>query len=224
MTGNAGANLLIGGDGADTLLGGAGNDTLFGQAGDDRLEAGTGIDTLVGGDGDDRYYVDGMDDLIFENADGGDDLVNALVGAGPENAYYLYANIEGLRLLGNADSWGVGNALGNYLEGNSGDNWLLGGDGNDTLDGGADWDVLFGQAGADTFVFRPGTDADCIADFTPGEDIILLAGFGFTSFAQVQAVMREVDGTTAIDLGSADMVVVNGVAMASFGAQDFAFA
>jgi Ca2+-binding RTX toxin-like protein len=224
ITGNDGNNLLIGGGGADTLLGGDGDDSLFGQAGDDFLYAGTGIDTLAGGDGDDRYFVDGLEDLIYEAADGGDDLVNALVGPGFENAYYLYANIEGLRLLGNADSWGSGNDLDNYIEGNSGDNWLFGGAGNDTLDGAGDWDVLFGDVGADTFVFRPGTDVDTICDFNPGEDKILLSGFAFSDFAMVQAAMFEIGGTTAINLGGEDMVVISGVAMASLGAEDFIFA
>jgi hypothetical protein len=36
--------------------------------------------------------------------------------------------------------------------------------------------------------------------------------------------MREVAGTTAIDLGQGDLIVVNGVAMAGFGAADFLFA
>ncbi|MFC7538266.1 peroxidase family protein [Siccirubricoccus deserti] len=224
ITGNDGDNLLIGGDGADTLIGGVGNDTLFGQDGDDFLYAGTGIDTLAGGSGDDRYFVDGMEDLIFEALDGGDDLVNTLVGPGFENAYYLYAGIEGLRLLGNADSWGSGNDLDNYIEGNSGDNWLFGGAGNDTLDGAGDWDVLFGDVGADTFVFRPVAAVDTICDFNPGEDLILLSGLGFSSFAMVQAAMFEIDGTTAINLGGEDMVVIYKVAIADFSAQDFAFA
>jgi Ca2+-binding RTX toxin-like protein len=224
ITGNDGDNLLIGGDGADTLIGGAGNDTLFGQDGDDFLYAGTGIDTLAGGNGDDRYFVDGTEDLIFEAPDGGDDLVNALVGPGFENAYYLYSNIEGLRLLGNADSWGSGNDLDNYIEGNSGDNWLFGGAGNDTLDGAGDWDVLFGDVGADTFVFRPGTAVDTICDFNLGEDLILLSGLGFSSFAMVQAAMLEIDGTTAINLGGEDMVVIYDVAIADFSARDFIFA
>ncbi|MDB5373948.1 MAG: hypothetical protein JWP04_2590 [Belnapia sp.] len=224
ITGNEGANLLIGGEGADTLLGGAGDDSLYGEAGNDRLHAGTGTDTLAGGEGDDLYVVDGMADLIFEAVDGGNDSVDALVGAGAENAYYLYANIENLNLTGAADSWGIGNALDNALTGNAAANWLLGGSGNDTLEGMAGNDVLFGQAGSDTFVMRLGTGADLVADFMPGEDIILLEGFSFGSFADIQAVIREVDGVTAIDLGGDDLLVIGGVANAALSAADFAFA
>ncbi|MDN3567330.1 peroxidase family protein [Paeniroseomonas aquatica] len=225
ITGNEGNNLLLGGDGDDLIRGGAGNDTLYGEAGDDTLEASGGVDALAGGAGDDRYYVNGMQHLIFEDIGGGEDLVYAEVGAGAANAYYLYANLEGLRLTGTADSWGVGNELGNFLAGNAGANWLLGGEGNDTLNGGAGNDVLFGGAGADTFVIRPGTGAELVADFTPGEDVILLDEVpGLASFADVLAAMREVDGVTAIDLGGDDLLVIGGVANASLSASDFAFA
>ena len=220
VAGNAAANLLLGGAGDDTLLGAGGDDRLFGEAGNDRLEAGYGVDVLVGGAGDDRYFVDGQEDLIFEAEGGGDDLVNAAVGAGPEAAYYLFAGLEGLRLGGGAAAWGVGNGLDNYLEGNGAANWLLGGAGADTLDGDAGDDVLFGQAGADVFALRPGAGADLVADFAPGEDRIDLSAFGFAGFDAVVAAMREVAGETAIDLPGGDLLVLAGVANAALGAAD----
>ncbi|MDN3566518.1 beta strand repeat-containing protein [Paeniroseomonas aquatica] len=224
ITGNAGANLLLGGGGNDAIDGGTGDDSLYGEAGNDTLSGGGGADALVGGTGNDTYFVDGMEDLIFESAGGGsEDFVNATVGAGPDNAYYLYAEIEGLRLLGSANAQGVGNGLDNFIQGNAGDNWLFGGAGNDTILTGGGSDVLFGEAGADTFTFRTATGATAILDFTHGEDIVRLDRIGFTSFAQVQAAMREVDGSTAIDLAPDYLLVLTGVANATLTESDFLF-
>ena len=48
FTGDAGPNMLIGGDGADTTLdGGAGDDTLNGGKGEDTLTGGLGADTFI---------------------------------------------------------------------------------------------------------------------------------------------------------------------------------
>ena len=48
MLGEAGHDLLTGGDGQDTLIGNAGNDTLKGGLGDDLLIGGLGKDSLEG--------------------------------------------------------------------------------------------------------------------------------------------------------------------------------
>jgi Ca2+-binding RTX toxin-like protein len=118
----------------------------------------------------------------------------------------------------------VGNGLDNALTGSALANWLLGGAGNDTINGGAGNDVLFGEGGADTFVFRRGTGGDLIGDFTPGTDRIDIAGIGYSSFAQVQARMVQNGGSTAIDLGAGDFIVLVGVSLASLGAADIIFA
>ncbi|WP_439599442.1 calcium-binding protein, partial [Falsiroseomonas sp.] len=47
-------NFLSGNDGADTLLGGLGDDSLAGDAGDDTPAGGTGADVLTGGVRNDR--------------------------------------------------------------------------------------------------------------------------------------------------------------------------
>ncbi len=107
LTGNNGANLIIGGagsdklgglGGADTLKGGgggdlldggSGNDRLLGGAGGDRLAGAAGDDTLAGGDGNDRLNGNfGNDKLIGGdgsdtlNGGGGNDLL--VGGAGPD--------------------------------------------------------------------------------------------------------------------------------------------
>jgi Ca2+-binding RTX toxin-like protein len=251
LLGGAGIDNLIGGNGNDTLDGGSEPDALYGEGNDDVLYGGTGFftDILIGGAGDDTldgsasvasglprnqgdydrmnggagndtYYVDTPSDLTFEALNDGTDTVIADInGAG----YYLYANVENLTLIGNTP-FGVGNGLANTLTGSALPNWLLGGAGNDTINGGGGNDVLFGEGGADTFVFRRGTGGDLIGDFTPGTDRIDIAGIGYSSFAQVQARMVQNGGSTAIDLGQGDFVVLVGVSLASLGTTDFLLA
>jgi Ca2+-binding RTX toxin-like protein len=240
LSGAAGTDYLAGGDGDDTLRGDSGADALYGEAGNDTLWGGESFhtdimvggagndilhadsgygdyDLLDGGSGDDIYYVDTYADVTYEAVGGGIDTVYAnAAGSG----YYLYANVENLVLTGTT-FYGVGNELANQMTGNASANWLLGGAGNDILNGKAGNDVLFGEAGADTFVFEKGTGGDTIADFAAGTDKIDLAAFGFTSFAQVQAAMIENGGTTAIQLGGGDFIVLNGVTNAALHAGDF---
>ena len=70
----------------------------------------------------------------------------------------------------------VGNALDNSIIGGSGKDSLYGKAGNDTLDGGKGNDYLHGGAGNDVFVLSAGKDT--IADYTEGEDIVYIGGYG----------------------------------------------
>ena len=242
LFGDAGIDYLVGGTGNDMLDGGGDADALYGEDGDDTLAGGDGFvtdilvggsgndvlrgdsgladyDRMDGGSGNDSYYVDTGDDLTFEAADGGTDTVYANV-AGANNGVYLYAHVENLVLLGTT-AFGVGNELANMLTGSASGNWLLGGAGDDTLNGKGGGDVLFGEGGADIFVFDHGTGGDVIGDFLAGTDKIDLRDFGFGSFAQVQSVMVENGGTTAIDLVNGDFIVINGVTNAALQAGDF---
>ncbi|OSP52528.1 M10 family metallopeptidase C-terminal domain-containing protein, partial [Pseudoruegeria sp. SK021] len=70
---------------------------------------------------------------------------------------------------------------------------IFGGAGDDYLDGGTGSDYLTGGAGADIFVFRAsdvdnatGLTGDIVRDFTVGEDVIEMSGFGFTSIDDLQ--------------------------------------
>jgi len=75
ITGDSGANLLVGQAGADTLNGGAGNDRLVGGDGDDTLNGGADNDTLFGGNGADTFAFSGMStgsDRIADWVDGSD--------------------------------------------------------------------------------------------------------------------------------------------------------
>ncbi len=230
--GEAGDDMLIGGSddfSTDILVGGVGRDTLDGASGRGDY------DLMDGGADDDLYRVDTPADLTFEAAGGGTDTVIATIsGAG----YYLYPHVENLELQGSTP-FGVGNDLANRLTAGSGTQWLLGGAGDDTIDGGAGNDVLFGESGADVFLFRKivpddpfagasiietvTSGADVIGDFQPGSDRIQLSGYGFTSFESLRAGFVEVNGTTAINFGDGNFVVLNGVANAALSAGDFIF-
>lgn len=70
ITGGDSFSYLYGGDGNDTLLGGAGNDQLTGNNGNDSLDGGAGSDLMVGGDG------------VEADADGNDTLLGGPGGTG----------------------------------------------------------------------------------------------------------------------------------------------
>ncbi|PHM05593.1 calcium-binding protein, partial [Nostoc sp. 'Peltigera malacea cyanobiont' DB3992] len=201
--------------GNDSLFGSSGNDTLLGGVGDDSLNGGAGTDSLDGGVGNDIYTVDNVNDLIIEYLDAGTDLVNSSVN------WVLGNNLENLTLTGTGAINGTGNSLNNILMGNNGANTLTGGDGNDSLFGNSGNDTLFGSAGDDLIAGGVGRDVltggtgqdsfnltgtriggyDTIADFTLGEDTILISK---AEFGLVQSQNTTLDsglfrlGTTAI--------------------------
>lgn len=127
---------------------------LYGNSRPNFLNGQAGADTMEGGSGNDTYVVDNIGDVVVENADAGEDQVNASID------YMLGDNFEDLLLIGNAIA-GTGNDLGNYIKGNIQDNLLSGGGGDDTLTGGG---------GADTMVGGLGDDFYNIAD---AEDIVI---------------------------------------------------
>lgn len=60
--------------------------------------------------------------------------------------------------------------------------------------------------------FGPEFSADFITDFTPGEDVIELSGFGFTDLASLNFVT--VSKGDAIDLGAGRFIVLEGLTAA----------
>lgn len=134
-----------------------------GTSGNDTLTGSSAMDMLIGGAGDDIYTVDNPGDLVIEEADQGNDLINASV------SYDLPDYVERLTLVGSARG-AYGNQLDNTLTGNSYDNYLAGdagndtlagnngndeldgGNGNDTLDGGSGIDYMYGGDGDDTYI------------------------------------------------------------------------
>ncbi|MFV5383642.1 VCBS domain-containing protein [Acinetobacter junii] len=121
-------NIIIGNDGLNTLSG---------LDGDDILDGGLGSDTLFGGIGNDIYYVDQLEDYVFENVSEGIDTVYSSL------TYITSNNVENIVLMGDAAINATGNELNNTLTGNHAANILLGGIGQDTLIGGLGSDVYF---------------------------------------------------------------------------------
>ncbi|MFE0756489.1 calcium-binding protein [Inquilinus sp. NPDC058860] len=145
LTGDAGANYIIGWTGNDTLDGGAGNDILNGGTGNDIIQGGDGNDKLVGDAGADQMNGGaGFDTAAYDTSTGAvtASLANPGANAG-QAAGDTYTSIENL----------YGSRFGDTLTGDSGSNYLVGWRGNDTLAGGAGADRLNGGDGADTFVF-----------------------------------------------------------------------
>jgi Ca2+-binding RTX toxin-like protein len=147
MVGNAGANILSGGDG------------------NDKLDGGAGADALVGGVGDDAYIVDNAGDTVVEQTNEGTDIVYSEIN------YTLGANVENLTLIGSVATNGTGNALNNVMVGNAGANILSGGDGNDKLDGGAGADTLVGGVGDDAYIVDNAGDT-VVEQANEGTDIV----------------------------------------------------
>nr|WP_162916601.1 VWA domain-containing protein [Cohaesibacter haloalkalitolerans] len=216
IVGNSGNNYLEGGNGNDSLLGGAGNDTLDG---------GTGADNMTGGVGNDTYYVDNASDTITEAINGGSDRVFSSA------SYRLWEqsqHIENLILTGTANIDGAGNGMNNGIVGNAGNNLLdggngndilLGGAGNDRLIGGGGNDTMTGGTGVDTFVFLTHGEADVIADFQNGVDLLEI-GTGVNSLAQV--TVTDVGADTVLQFDGNSLTLKN-FDHALISADDFSF-
>jgi serralysin len=206
--GGAGADTLLGNQAANLLLGGPGNDWLDGRDGPDLLIGGPGADTLIGGAGHDIFVLDDPADAVVEDPARRDEIDTAIVETA--HAVALPAGVEILR-LGALGQHGIGNAGNTLLLGNAGANRLEAVGGRNVIEGRGGNDTLIGGWGADSFVFRRGDGFDRIESFTPGEDTLLLLGFGLDE-AALAARMTATGAGTRIDLGGGDGVLLAGLA------------
>lgn len=132
-------------------IGSAYDDILIGNDGNNVLDGRGGNDRMAGYGGDDTYFVDSIDDIVYEEADGGNDTVIVLssgldVGeiANVENIIYVDGSIPEGEDSGGETPPDLGN--------NSLTSIIFGNDGNETLDGGAGHDRIFGQGGDDFII------------------------------------------------------------------------
>jgi Ca2+-binding RTX toxin-like protein len=195
LTGNAGANILVGSGGDDTLyaVAGAGVDTLDGGAGSDELWGSAAADALIGGEGNDILRGQGGADAMAGGA--GDDVYTVFdgevallenAGEGTDTAYYVadglaYAfsdNIEVGRLSA-SDATLFGTAAGDTLVAYGQRGIALGEGGDDELWAGGTGVTLFGGEGDD-----------------------ILRGFGFGT------AMHGGAGTDQYQLGAGDETIV----------------
>ena len=154
---------------ADTLAGTTENDLIFGLRGNDAIAGNSGNDSIFGGKDSDSVDGNSGRDSLF--GDLGSDTLN-----------------------GGEDS--------DFLFGGKGSDVISGNAGNDVLSGDRDSDILIGGDGADVFVlnryavadpFRTSGgaslgNADAIADFTVGTDLIGLGeGVSFSDLNILEA-------------------------------------
>jgi Ca2+-binding RTX toxin-like protein len=99
LSGEAGDDVLYGGEDDDTLKGDAGNDTLTGGTGGDRLEGGAGNDSYIWnpGDGSDTIY-DNSGTNILKIGEGIDPSDVTLYRSGTNNADLVFVMPDGGRV------------------------------------------------------------------------------------------------------------------------------
>jgi Ca2+-binding RTX toxin-like protein len=240
------ADTLTGDARANTLLGGAGNDTLVGGAGADMLDGGAGIDTASyatakagvdarlldpgsnkGDAAGDRYFsIENLQGSDFNDFLYGNDVDNTVNGgAGNDEILGLLGNDTLNGDAGNDRIFGGDGA--DKLSGGAGTDNLFGEAGNDRLDGGAGNDYMVGGTGNDNFVFKRGYGSDRIADFAAGagnlNEWIDVSDFGIGSFAALQRLMTQANGSTTIRFADGSQLTLEGVAKLKLVADDFHF-
>lgn len=188
IDGSAGGDVITGGSGSDFIRGLNGDDRIDGGAGNDDVNGNQGVDIVRGGDGADWVRGGQGNDTVYGDA-GDDPHVNGNIG---DDLVY----------------GGVGN---DTVYGGQGNDTLFGEDGNDWLSGDLGNDVMVGGAGADRFLFRAGSGADWVTDFSSvaGDRVQLAPGTAYT--------ITSVNGDAVIDLGGGDRLGLSGVSVAAMG-------
>src|SRR6185369_8788227 len=130
-------------------------DTIIGNEGDNVLDGRGGGDRMAGLDGDDTYFVDSRDDIVREEANGGDDTVvllsrNLHIKSIANVEHIIYADESTLQPgdSGGATSpivgdhsytcFSYGDNRDNSLDGGAGDDTIIGRGGDDLIVGGRD--------------------------------------------------------------------------------------
>lgn len=128
LNGGAGNDLIRGGDGNDRLDGGAGDDVLSGEVGSDLLYGRNGNDILIGGDGNDNFYGGGGNDLLIAG------ILDEMLAEDHETLLDLLAMW----------SAGLDEDVADEFESNVEDDGVF-----DTMhgEGGADWYLMFSATG-----------------------------------------------------------------------------
>jgi hypothetical protein len=156
LYGDAGDDVLVGGDPEDDLDGGAGDDTVSGGRGQDRLLGGAGSDALAGGPGGDRLTGDGYQDPPARDVMDG--------GSGSDQVEYgnrrQPVDVDLERTDGNGAP-GENDTLAGFerLEGGAASDRLAGDGGPNVIEGqGLDQDVGLTRKQHDTVIGRGGDD------------------------------------------------------------------
>lgn len=154
LTGDAGSNILKGGNandvldggaGADTLVGGAGTDYIYYDAADISADAGAGVDILM--------LKATTPSLTINLANTGNQILGGNIVTGFE---YVHA---------------VDMTAGVIVSGDANNNTFNMGSGNDTIDGAGGIDALYGNGGDDRITYDA---ADSVADGGSGVDTLVV--------------------------------------------------
>ncbi|MFN0193669.1 MAG: calcium-binding protein [Aestuariivirga sp.] len=238
INGGDGDDSALGGDGIDKIYGAGGNDNLQGQAGNDFIVGGDGDDTIAGGDSNDTINGGNGNDVI-DGGLGNDVIAAGaglnVVDGGLGTDAVTYANILGsggtefyvdldpaADPIGNMDGFtadddlliGIENILGSegndYLAGNAGNNVLRGNGGNDTFLARSGGDTVIGGAGNDRLIIEnTASGSDTFADFTQGQDKIVIVSSGFANVNGGTAVFTSNATATVAASGSPQFIFDN---------------
>lgn len=149
--------------------------SIFGSAYNDELGGGGGLDILRGLGGDDIYVVNNAGVRAIEGVGQGDDTVLSTVD------FVLGHNVENLELRGSYAIKGIGNDLGNLIDGSDKNNVLRGNGGSDVLTGNGGSDNMYGGTEADVFVLgAPNSGIDIVRDWSASDqDLLAVIGSEF---------------------------------------------
>jgi Ca2+-binding RTX toxin-like protein len=201
LTGDALANMMVGGKGDDRLSGGKGDDTLWGSEGNDTLDGGDGDDYLVGGAGDDMVKGGaGVDWSSYEDAKAGVRVDLALTGAQDTGGAGrdTLSGIENLYGSNYADSL-LGDDKANYLSGGAGTDNLYGRGGDDHLSGGAGDDFIDGGDGFDVVSYDDGIEGGVYVDLRiPIQHTFLSTAHGKDRLISIEALWGSTGDDTFI--------------------------
>ena len=118
---------------------------------------------------------------------------------GGKSADEIYGGKGNDTIIGNAGNDYISANEGNdYISGGTGNDSIWGGAGNDTLYGGAGNDTLWGGNGKDNFVFNSGDGNDVIADFTIGEDLLIIEDEYSQQYKNGNLILKFNSGTLTI--------------------------
>ncbi len=229
LQGDRGDDTILAGAGNDTIYGGKGHDELFGEAGDDLFIAMADYcrsDHYDGGAGYDVIDATAVDKLIIGGGLDTGDSIEEIIGNGTTVVHGTNGDevldFSGTTLT-NITKIKAGSGR-DRVTGTSDDDLIYGESGNDTLDGGAGNDVLNGGYGTDKFIFADNSGRDIVRGFNAKSESIMLVGHaGVNEFADLEGMMTEEFGSTTIDFGDGDVLVLEGIEMTQLNFAAFEF-
>jgi trimeric autotransporter adhesin len=195
MTGHGNDTILnfenvIGTNQGDWITGNAGNNVIDGGEGSDELFVTNGIDTLIGGDGNDAIRFDNTGAATVDLGAGTYSLDASNYGTA-SSVNHVIGSAFNDTLIGSSANNNMGGGAGNdYMIGGLGNDQIWGGAGNDRLVADFGNDTLSGNSsyifgadgpGADIFEIRTTAGIVTINDFEVGIDKLDLTAFGFDS-------------------------------------------